>query len=412
MVINIGDELLIGQIVNTNAAWMAEKLNLAGIKVVRQLVIADKESDIHSAIHHSIELADFVLLTGGLGPTRDDITKKALCSFFKTELIFHEEAYQHILRLFASREKKVLEENRRQAEIPASCKAIPNPYGTAYGMWFAKNNTQIISMPGVPYEMKAMMENHVLPYFKKRQKEAIVHKTVLTQGMGESYIACKVKVWEDNLPANIALAYLPSPGMVRLRLSATGGSEEVLKRLIENEVAALHQYIPDLIFGYDKDKLEQIIGQLLVSQNCTVATAESCTGGYISQLITSIPGASRYYLGSMIAYNNHIKTNELYVHPSLIEKYGAVSKIVVEQMAVSVSKIMNSDYSVAVSGIAGPEGGTAEKKVGTVWIAVKDPEEVVAKKFQFGNSRERNIKIAAITALNMLRKRLLMKKKS
>jgi len=413
-IVNIGDELLIGQVVNTNAAWMAAQLNLAGFPVYQVTVIGDTLNHILEALAQAENRADIVLISGGIGPTRDDITKTALCRFFNTQLVFNQEAHHDIELLFACRGFKVTELNRQQAELPETCTSIPNKLGTARGMWFEKDRpggakTIFVSMPGVPFEMKAMITGEVIPRLKKRfSTEAICHKTILTQGIGESFLATLIKDWENNLPSSIRLAYLPQPGMVRLRLTGNGPNEAMLKAVMEKEISRLNPLIPDYIFGFDEETLEEITGRLLTQKGATLATAESCSGGYIAHLITSVPGSSAYYKGSIIAYSNDIKEKIIGVTMENLLKHGAVSEQVATEMAIGTQTQLHADYVIATTGIAGPEGGTTEKPVGTVWIAIATPDEVFAAHFLFGDNRERNIRRTALQALNMLRKKLLM----
>ncbi len=403
-IINIGDELLIGQVINTNAAWMAEQLSLAGIAVVRITAIPDCRKDITAALDEAFLRAELVLLTGGLGPTKDDITKHSLCEYFNAGLVLHEASLRNVEKLFAGRGLPLLEVNRRQAEVPDNCLVILNENGTAPGMWFEHEDHICISLPGVPYEMQAMMLDHVLPALaSKRNGQYIIHRKVNTQGMGESMLAETISGWEDNLPPHIRLAYLPQPGIVRLRLSGTGTDEEVLGREMDKQVKALHAVIPDLIYGYDEETLEEVAGRLLKERNCTLATAESCTGGYIAHLITSVPGSSAYYKGSVIAYSNHIKQEMLGVKEETLRLHGAVSKACVLEMAAGARDKFGTDYAIAISGIAGPDGGTTEKPVGTIWIALAGPERVFSQKYNFGISRQRNIRLAAVHTLNRLR---------
>jgi nicotinamide-nucleotide amidase len=412
IILNIGDELLIGQVTNFNASWMAEQLNIIGIDVIRINVIADREDEIIFALNEAMKSADLILLTGGLGPTKDDITKNTLCNYFNTELVFDENTYKNIEDLFTSRGFAMTETNRKQAEVPANCKVILNTEGTAPGMWFEKDNRIIVSTPGVPFELKAMMSNFILPEIESRAgDETIVHRTVLTQGVGESFLADMISDWENQLPSFIRLAYLPSPGLVRLRLTARGTDKNVLTNEIEKQIENLKKIIGEYIFGYDTETMEQIIGGLLIAQKKTLVTAESCTGGAIAQRITSVAGSSAYYKGSVIAYSNEVKENILNVKPDTLAGHGAVSEETVREMAYNVRLKLNADYSLAVSGIAGPDGGTPEKPVGLVWIAVSSVNNTIAKKFQFGNNRLVNIDRAVVTALNMLRKAILQAEK-
>jgi len=415
-IINIGDELLIGQVVNTNASWMGEQLSLAGFSVNRFTVIGDTHEHILEALWKAGERSEVVLISGGIGPTRDDITKTTLCDFFGTRLVFNEDAFKDVGIMFARRGYQLTELNRQQAYLPEDCISIPNKLGTARGMWFEKDipvpgrkgKTIYVSMPGVPFEMQAMMKESIIPELKKRfQTRAICHRTILTQGIGESFLASIIEEWENNLPPAIKLAYLPQPGIVRLRLTGTGDDEASVDALVEEQAEKLRVIIPEYIFGEDDDKLEAIVGSLLKEKNCTLGTAESCTGGYIAHLITSIPGSSAYYKGSIIAYDNDVKEQMLGLTPEIIQESGAVSEEVVTEMAVGAQAHLNVDYVIAVSGIAGPDGGTEEKPTGTVWIAIATPDEVYSRQYLFGDSRERNIRRTALQALNLLRKNLM-----
>jgi nicotinamide-nucleotide amidase len=413
-IINIGDELLIGQVINTNAAWMAEQMNLSGFRVFQVTMTGDDREQILQALADAEQHAEIVLISGGIGPTRDDITKHTLCEFFNTRLVFNEEAYRDIEALFARRGwNQVTELNRLQAILPETCTGIPNKLGTARGMWFEKprnggGKTVFISMPGVPFEMKAMMTGYIIPELKKQFRTPFIyHKTLLTQGVGESFLAAHIEAWENALPSNIKLAYLPQPGIVRLRLTGEGPDEAALHRQIDHEIAILQSLIPEYFFGYDDETLEQVTGRLLQERHATLATAESCTGGAIAQMITSVPGSSGWYKGSVVAYSNDIKHQILGVQREIIEQHGAVSRQVVTEMAISLQTMFNTDYAIATSGIAGPDGGTAEKPVGTTWIAIAAPDEVLAFHYLFGDSRERNIRRTSLQALSLLRKKIL-----
>lgn len=413
-ILTIGDEILIGQITNTNSVWIAQKLNLMGIKVVHMASVADDKESIIKAFTDAQERSDFVFITGGLGPTKDDITKKLYAQYFNTILETDEKVLAHVKSFFDKRGREMNEANRQQALVPKGCFVIHNQSGTAPGMWMKKENTNFISMPGVPYEMKDMMESIILPKIKTEYKlQHIYHKTVLTQGLGESFIAEKIEKWEDNLAAkNIKLAYLPQPGMVRLRLSISGNNFDEIKKAVEKEIGILKILLKDYIFGYEEygeepPSLEKIVSELLRERKQKIALAESCTGGHIASLFTAIAGSSEIFNGAVVPYHNNIKHELLQVDNSVFEKFGAVSKECVLQMAEHAKKIFHSDYSIATSGIAGPAGGTAEKPVGTVWIAVSSPEKTIAMKFIFGDDRGRNIKMTANTALNMLRKMIL-----
>ncbi|MBN2175764.1 MAG: competence/damage-inducible protein A [Bacteroidales bacterium] len=406
-IISIGDELLIGQVVNTNASWMAKKLNDAGIPIHQITVIPDQKERIVTSLEEALKHVDLVIFTGGLGPTRDDITKLTLCEFFKSRLVLNDDVLSDIHKLFGGRGLDLNELNRKQAEVPDNCIPIRNKNGTAPGMWFEQNGKIVVSLPGVPYEMEPMIADFVIPEISKKfSGQAIIHRTVLTQGIPESRLAKLIEDWEDNLPQNIKLAYLPKPGIVRLRLSAIGKSKPELEAQIDSEIKKLKKIIPKAIFGFDDDELGEVVGWLLRNRGQTISTAESCTGGYIAHLITSITGSSAYYKGSVVAYANEIKENMLGVSGKDLENFGAVSEEVVIQMAEGVKNRFQTDYSIATSGIAGPSGGTPEKPVGTTWIAISTPEKTFAKIFSFGEHRERNIIKTAQTALNMLRKEI------
>ncbi len=412
-IITIGDEILIGQVVDTNSAFIATLLNLNGISVKQISSVSDNREHILKSLDEAKERADIIIITGGLGPTKDDITKKTLCEYFKTTMRFDNEVYQDVTTIFATYEKGVTPINRLQAEVPEICTTLRNKNGTAPGMWFEVDGRIYISMPGVPYEMKAMMQNQVVPKLKEHFKlPFIVHKTILTQGIGESALCELISDWEDGLASeDIKLAYLPAAGMVRLRLSTSGGDFKLLNSSVNKKIGELKLIIPEYIYGYEifgeeNETLEQIIGKLLKDKKKTISTAESCTGGYIAHLITTVPGSSEYFTGSVISYSNEIKEAELGVSKITLDTHGAVSQPVVEQMAKAIREKYKTDYSIATSGIAGPDGGTDEKPVGTVWIAIATPDKIFSEKFLFGNNRLRNIQKAANAALNMLRKEL------
>ncbi len=407
-IISIGDELLIGQVVNTNASWMGTELNLIGVEVRQISVVSDKDKEIQRAIEEAMKHAGIILITGGLGPTKDDITKKTLTRMFDGKLFFHQDIYEHIQILFRVKGLPFNDLNKAQAELPDICEIIPNDIGTASGMLFRKDGKIIIAMPGVPFEMKHMMRNHVLPLLKKEfHLPFIIHRTIMTTGIVESELAKKIETWEDHLPEHIHLAYLPRPGIVRLRLTAYGEKRELLEEEIAQEVARLNQLIPELIFGYDDVLLEEVVGNLLKQKKKTIATAESCTGGFISHLLTSIPGSSEYYTGGVVAYAYEAKEELLGVQHSSLVQHGAVSECVAKEMAEGVWKRLGTDYAVAVTGIAGPGGGLPNKPVGTTWIAIASEKGVKAKLFRFGNDRARNIRRAATSTLNMLRLELI-----
>ncbi len=402
--ITIGDEILIGQIVDTNSAWMGQQLNLHGIEVYQVTSVHDQHDHILKAFQDAENRVDLVLITGGLGPTKDDITKKCLCEYFGTELLFNPEVFEHVRSLLSSRNVVINQLNRDQALLPASCQVLHNSAGTASGMWFERNNTIFVSMPGVPFEMEAIMAEEVFPRLVQLGiTQSIVHKTVLTIGLPESMLAEKIEKWESALPEFIKLAYLPSPLMVRLRLSAYGSDKSLLETEIANQVKELLVIIPENIFGFDHDNLAMVIGRTLVKSSQTLAVAESCTGGNIAHYVTSNPGSSAYFKGGVVAYSNEIKTSLLNVSSEIIDKFGAVSQEVAEAMAQGARKVLQADYSVATTGIAGPDGGTEEKPIGTVWIAVAGASGVKSKMYLFKHNRERNIIRTSQTALNMLR---------
>lgn len=403
-IVTIGTEILIGQIIDTNSAFIAAELNKIGIDIYKIVSISDDKIEIFKVLDELIATADIVLLTGGLGPTSDDITKAALAEYFDTKLVLNEEALCNITGFLGRKNINVNELNHNQAFLPEKCKLIPNNSGTAMGMWFLKNQKSIISMPGVPFEMKEMMTGFIIPELSIMYPlPAIVHKTVLTTGIAESVMAELISEWENLLPQNIKLAYLPSPGVLRLRLSAIQSDVNNIDLQINQLIENLHHIIGNTIFGYDDDTIEGVVGKLLKSKKSTLAVTESCTGGYISHLVTSVPGSSAYFKGGITAYSNEIKLNILKVDELVLNNFGAVSEQVVIQMAEKVRKLMHSDYAIAVSGIAGPDGGTADKPVGTVWIAIASDNYPLATKFHFGDNRERNIRRASVAALNMLR---------
>ncbi len=402
-IISIGEELLIGQTINTNATWMAARLNEFGIETHEIVVITDHHEEILRSLRSCGERADLVLITGGLGPTRDDVTKHALCEYFSTELVFDEQIWDDVKTRLTNLGRTVTDFNREQALVPKEAKALRNPFGTAPGLWFREAEKIHVAMPGVPHEMREMMQSHVLPALQKLpRKQHIIHKSILTQGIGESALAEKLSSWEDQLPTFIQLAYLPSMSRVKLRLTAKGEDKAFLNNAIEKEVEKICAIVPQYIWGYNNDTMESIIGMLLKEQGSTLATAESCTGGYMAHVITSVPGSSAYYKGSIIAYDNDIKKQILGVNPSDLEKHGAVSEQVACQMATGLKTLFNVDYAVGITGIAGPDGGTKEKPVGTTWIAVAGKTGCESKLFRIADNRERSIIRATRKAMSML----------
>lgn len=403
-IVTVGDEILIGQVIDTNSAFICDELNKIGIKVISIISVSDSKYEIWNGLDAAKKEADIILMTGGLGPTNDDITKHALAEYFGRKLVLNTGALEYIQKFLQARKVKMNDRNRNQALLPEKCKLVPNEFGTAMGMWFEKNDKHFIAMPGVPYEMKTMITGHIIPDLKKQfMLPVILHRTVHTTGIAESVMADRISGWESNLPRNIKLAYLPSPGILRLRLSASGENKTSIERQVSLQLKKLGEILGNTIFGFDGASLEAEVGELLRKTVKTMAVAESCTGGNIARMITSVPGSSDYFKGGVIAYDNEVKINLLGVDRMIIEKHGAVSKPVVIQMAEAIKNRLNSDYAVATSGIAGPAGGTGEKPVGTVWIAVSGKEKTIATAFSFGNLRETNIIRASVAALNMLR---------
>lgn len=404
-IITIGDEILIGQIVDTNSAWMGQQLNLAGIRVKQISSVSDDPAHIVKALDEAKTRAGIILITGGLGPTKDDLTKKTLRDYFGMGWREDADVLKDVEAIFASFGREVTPVNRLQAQVPDGCITLRNKQGTAPGMWFEQDGKIFVSMPGVPFEMKGLMRDEVLPRLKSKFRlPFICHKTILTQGIGESMLAEKIEAWEDSLaPLGIKLAYLPAAGLVRLRMSATG-DETTVRANVQRKLEELREQIPEYIYGYDDENLQEVLGKTLLAAGKTIATAESCTGGSVGQLITSVPGSSQYYLGGVIAYANDVKISQLGVSAETLRLYGAVSEQVAREMAAGVRMRLGADIGVATTGVAGPGGGTDEKPVGTVWIAVATEKGVKAEKFVLGNKREWNIARAALAALNMARK--------
>lgn len=405
--ISIGDELLIGQVINTNAAWLGEHLSSAGFQLDSTLTIGDSERAILDAFNACMD-ADLVLVTGGLGPTADDITKPTVCKFFDTELVFCQAAYDNVVSLFKRRGFQMSERNRSQAMLPKACEYIPNTYGTAPCMWLEKKGVVFAFMPGVPFEMKGIFTDELLPRIKQRFHAVPYEKrVVMTTGIGESFLADKIKEWEDALPSFLSLAYLPQHGMVRLRLSGRHEDAVLLHETLDREIAKLTALIPEYIFAMQDQPIERTIFDLLINKGMTFASAESCTGGNIAHVITLIPGSSDVFKGTAVTYATPMKTKVLGVPAEVIEKHGVVSQEVVERMATGVRDLMEADFGVATTGVAGPSGGTEETPVGTVWIGVASSKGVVSKCFNFGKDRENVINRATIMAYEMLRQQLI-----
>jgi nicotinamide-nucleotide amidase len=409
-IICIGDELLIGQTINTNAAWLGDALNKSGIQVHRVHTISDDPQAILSMVDECLLRSKVVVMTGGLGPTKDDLTKHTLCDYFGSHLVMNNEALERIESFMRVRQLPILEVNRQQAALPHNCRVIQNYKGTACGMWFEKNGHVLVSMPGVPYEMQAMMSEEVIPSLQSKfALPHITHRTLLTIGVGESFLAQQIADWENSLAAaDIKLAYLPSPGSVKLRMSHYGGGDTaaVAERFARKE-SELRHLIGDCIYGQENDTIAGVVGQLLRDRNLTLATAESCTGGHVGHLLTSIPGSSAYYKGGMITYTNAIKTAQLGVPEEEIAQFGVVSNEIATAMAQQIRKKFSADFGIGITGIAGPDGGSEATPVGTVCIAVSSSYGEFVKKEVLGRSRERTIQVASHFALNYLRKEIL-----
>lgn len=405
-IITIGDELLIGQVVDTNSAWIAQELNKTGIWLKQRISVGDDKDEIIRALKTAEKDAQIIIITGGLGPTADDITKPVLCDYFGGKMIVDESVLTYIKYLFTEVFKRpIIERNLKQAEVPDVCTVLHNERGTAPGMWFEKEGRVYVSLPGVPHEMKGLMTKLVLPKLKSLfDTPFIEHRTLLTAGVGESFIAETIKDWEAKLPSHIKLAYLPNYGMVRLRITGWSAEKEKLDQELDDQFAELKTMVQQWLVTDRDETLQMTLSRMLRATNKTMSTAESCTGGYIAHLITAIDGASSNYKGTVVSYDNEIKTQVLKVSPETLRSVGAVSEEVVKEMVEGAILVMNTDYALAVSGIMGPDGGTPQKPVGTVWMAAGNRDKVMAQKFQFKFDRQRNIEMTSVTALNLLRK--------
>ncbi len=404
-IITIGNEILIGQIVDTNSAWLANELTKIGTEIRQIISISDEEQEIISCIKNSKKHADLIILTGGLGPTNDDITKKTLAKYFNSKLVSNKEVLSDVTNFIEKRNLILNKQNIKQAEVPENCKVIRNSHGTAAGMWFEMEKTILISLPGVPHELFEMVQKSVIPLIKKHFTFSnIIHKTIQTYGVSEAMLASKIANWENDLPTKMKLAYLPAPERLRLRLSYIADDNQIGIQLINNQIKKLKDIIGKYIFGEDDQFLHEVIGDKLRELGKKVTTAESCTGGNIARLIVSVPNSSDYFDGGLVAYSNKVKNQILGVKQETLDNYGAVSKQTVEEMALGALKLFQTDYAIAVSGIAGPGGATKGKPVGTTWIAVADNKKVLAIKYVFGDNREINIRFATNTALNLLRR--------
>jgi len=409
-IITIGDEILIGQIVDTNSAYISKALNKIGVSVYQITSIQDDKEHILKALKEAEENADIVIITGGLGPTKDDITKHTICEYFKDTLIKNEDVLDQIEYLFKTHINTPISDlNRNQAIVQSKAIILKNRFGTAPGMLFEKNDKTFVSLPGVPYEMKNLLSLEVLPILQKKYKcPYIIHKTILTYGLGESAVANRLEKWENNLPKHIKLAYLPNLGRVRLRLSSKGFDKIKIDSDMSTYINELLTYVNDIFVGFEEDgSLEAIVGQLLLKNNHTLATAESCSGGNIARLITSVPGASQYFAGSVVSYNERIKSDILQVQKSTIKNYSVVSGEVVKEMAMGIKKLFNTDYAIAVTGNAGPTKDKTDKKLGVVFIGIATPNSFFMEEFNFGQPREKVIQKASIKSLELLRKELL-----
>ena len=408
-IVTIGDEILIGQIVDTNSGYIAKALDKIGVQTTEMLSISDDKNHILDTFASLQDKVDLVIITGGLGPTKDDITKKTFCDYFEDVFVRNQEVEDHIVALFTKLNFIPTQINKDQALLPSKALVLKNNYGTAAGMWMKKGKTVFVSMPGVPYEMKGIVNEELIPKIISEYKRPyIVHKTILTYGQGESMVAERIENWENNLPEYIKLAYLPSPGRVRLRLTARGENEEVLQKAIQENIQSLTTIIGDIIVGFDEDEtIEVIIGRLLRQQGKTIATAESCTGGKIAQILTSVAGASNYFRGSVVSYATDTKISVLGVSAQTIEKFTVVSAAVASEMALGIQKLMKADYAIATTGNAGPSKGDADAEVGTVFIALATPETVFVSAFNFGQPRDKVIDKTTNKALEILQKEIL-----
>jgi len=404
-IITIGDELLIGQVIDTNSAYIAQKLNAIGVEVHQRIAVGDDAESITNALDTAIKNNQIVILTGGLGPTADDITKPLLNRYFGGKMIVDQATLDHITYIFEQIHKRpMIERNRKQAEVPDVCEVLFNQSGTAPGMLFKKNNSLIFSLPGVPYEMQWLTNEKLIPIVQERFKLGVIaHRTLLTAGVGESFLAETIAAFETNLPKNIKLAYLPSYGMVRLRLTGKSDESAILNSQLDTLFEALKVLVQEYLVTDKDEPMEAVVGRLLKDHNHTVSTAESCTGGYIGHLLSKHAGSSSFFTGSIVSYDNRIKTEFLDVPTSILKTVGAVSKEAVEQMAVAIRSKMNTDFGISVSGIMGPSGQTDEKPLGMVWIGVANQEKVVSKVFYLRFDRQKNIEVTANQAINLLR---------
>ena len=407
-VVTIGDEILFGQITDTNTQWISTELTNIGIRTVRKSSVGDQTEAILGILHEAHQRADVIILTGGLGPTKDDITKKTLCDYFGVGLVRNEEALALVTGFFEKRGRPMTDLNRGQADLPANAVYIQNDWGTAPGMWFEHDGRVYVSLPGVPFEMKNLMTHRILPRLQAHFSTPVIkHKIIRTVGIGESFLAERIADWEDNLPPHIRLAYLPSFGQVKLRLTATGQDTAQIDRELAEQVNKVMPLIQQHVFGFDDDELEVVAGRLLKEKHQTLGIAESCTGGFVSAQITKVPGSSAYFWGSVVSYSNSVKVAQLGVKPETLEQFGAVSEETIRQMAEGVRKTLGTDVGIATSGIAGPDGGTPDKPVGTIWIACATEQRTVTRLLRLGQYRDQNIQLTSTYLLNLLREELI-----
>lgn len=409
-IITIGDEILIGQIVDTNSGFIAKSLDHIGVEVHEMISISDDKKHILDTFAQLQNKVDLVIVTGGLGPTKDDVTRKTFCEYFEDELVMDAKVLAHVTELIEGFYKRPISQlNKDQALVPSKCTVLHNKVGTAPGMWMKKENTVFVSLPGVPYEMKYLVEEEIIPKIIREYKRPyILHKTILTYGQGESLVAERIEDWENNLPEFIKLAYLPNPGRVRLRLSARGTNKELLEAAIEENVKSLDTIIHDIIVGYeDNETIETVVGKILTKQNKTISTAESFTGGKIASVLSAIPGASAYFKGSVVSYATEAKVNVLGVSQDLVDKFSVVSAEVVSAMVLNVKEILKTDYAIATTGNAGPTKGDSEAEIGTVFIALATPDGIIVEEFNFGQPREKVIDRAVNKSLEILKKEIL-----
>ncbi|MEO8535684.1 MAG: CinA family nicotinamide mononucleotide deamidase-related protein [Flavobacterium sp.] len=410
VIITIGDEILIGQIVDTNSGFIAKSLDKIGVEITEMISISDDKKHILDTFAQFQNKVDVVIVTGGLGPTKDDVTKKTFCEYFDDELVVNPEVLAHVTELIEGFYKRPISQlNKDQALVPSTCTVLHNKVGTAPGMWMKKENTVFISLPGVPYEMKYLVENEIIPKIIREYKRPyIIHKTILTYGQGESLVAERIEDWENNLPDFIKLAYLPNPGRVRLRLSARGTDKELLEAALEANIESLDAIIHDIIVGYEENEtIESVVGKLLTKENKTISTAESFTGGKIASILSSVPGASGYFKGSIVSYATEVKVNVLGVSQDLVDEYSVVSAQVASAMALNVKEILKTDYAIATTGNAGPSKGDSDAEIGTVFIALATPNDIIVEEFNFGQPRDKVIDRATIKSLEILQKEIL-----